>query len=129
MQPNKEVKLKKRETNLESLKSEPVINPRREKQQQRKEKIMLKLTERYLHGYTMDDIEYKEIVDNLVTKLLKGKKTSEQDEEIGPLIKEEVGEYNEITAEIYRDTAKAYLKYRSRKITKENIENIVYSAL
>lgn len=73
--------------------------------------IRLHLIHRYLHGYTVMDKKYEEIIKYLLIQV----KDNLQNNKIERLLCNIIGNYNAITANIYLEIAIRYLTYKRRK--------------
>lgn len=84
--------------------------------------IHLYLTNRYLHGYQFDEKEYDDIKEYLFAEIkgrINGKKLRD-------LLRHTLGEFNEITADLYCDLAVKYLKHKSHRMpTMEALYDII----
>lgn len=76
-----------------------------------KEYIRLYLTNRFLHGYTLGDPEYEKITQNLYAHV----KANLSGHTLQELLKESVGNYNPITADIYLELAIRYLRFTQHR--------------
>ena len=84
--------------------------------------ILNLLADRYLHGADFKDPKYVALIKELMIEILDEKSTGKLTE----MLKYKIGEFSDLTAELYLHLAEKYLrKIGTKKIDQDKIYNVI----